>query len=308
MSTFSVSNYRKNRTSQYNNIIKNLDSGSYNKDEDTRFWKITSDKAGNGAAIIRFLPPLTDDATPWVKEYSYGFKVKETGKWYIALSPSTIGLSDPVMEKNSEDYNSGDEDRVAAAKNRKRRTQYISNIMVVRDPANPDNEGKVFLFKYGKKIHDMITSKAKPEFDTDEPIYVWDILEGCNLKLRVKRVSDYPNYDNSEWGDVSCLVYDPDDDDAIIKIMSQAYDLKEFVAPERFESYDALKTKFERAIGSSSSQNAAARASKDDTDEDDALLEAVKSTSKDSVRKVESKKIVDDDDDLEDFKRMLDSM
>jgi gp32 DNA binding protein like len=305
----SLSQLRKSRSSTLDKIVKDLDSGGARRsDEDNRFWKITRDKAGNGSAVIRFLPPVNGDELPWVKEFSYGFQSKSTGKWYINLSPSTIGLPDPVMEYNAAAWASKDEDRMNDAKTRKRRTQFISNIYVVKDPGNPENEGKVFLFKYGKKIHDLIVSKAKPEFDDDTPVIVWDLDEGANLKLRIKVVSDYPNYDSSEWAAQSPL---SEDDDALQSIIDKCYKLSEFLEPSRFKSYDALKQEFDRSLNGTATQSAASKIAKEAAEDDGPQFDLDKEVEKAApVKKVVKEQpkpsaVADDDEDLESFKKML---
>ena len=194
----SLSQLRKSRSTMLDKIVKDLDSGGQRREKDDRFWSLSRDKAGNGSAVIRILPPVNGDDLPWVKNFSYAFQ-GPSGRWYINESPTSIGLADPVAEINSEAYASKDESRIEEAKKRKRRNQFIANILVIKDPANPDNEGKVFLWKFGKKILDMIMSKAKPEFEDEDPVFVWDIDEGCNFKLRIKNVAGYPNYDSSDW-------------------------------------------------------------------------------------------------------------
>lgn len=306
----SLSELRKSKASMLDKITKELDSGS-RREKDDRFWTVTRDGAGTGSAIIRFLPPVNGENIPWVKSFSYGFK-GPSGRWYINESPSAINLPDPVMEYNSEAYASKDEERIADAKNRKRRSQFISNILVVKDPANPENEGKVFLFKFGKKILEMIMSKAKPEFDSDEPVFVWDIDEGCNFKLRIKMVAKYPNYDSSEWAAQSALAKT---DDQIEDILSKCHDLSEFTKESYFKDYDTLKKEFDRvmAIGGSS-QTAESRVNADANGEsDDFNLDAAVKAAAASPRKVEKKPPVkteeeDDDDSLDSFKAMLEDI
>lgn len=301
----SLSELRKSRSSMLDKIVKDLDSGGRRNEEDNRFWKLNRDKSGNGSAIIRFLPPVNGDELPWVKEFSYGFQSKTNGKWYINLSPSTIGQPDPVMEYNAAAYASKDEARIEDAKNRKRRTQFISNIMVIKDPANPENDGKIFLFKYGKKIHEMIVSKAKPEFDTDEPILVWDLWEGCNFKIRIKTVANYPNYDSSEWSGQSAL---SDDDDKLQSIIDKCYKLSEFTEPSRFKSYDVLKKEFDRVMDVAGATQTAESIAKKQIEQEFDLEKEVAKTAAPSVRKVEKPAFADDEDDLADFRKMLEDM
>lgn len=305
----SLSELRKSRSSMLDKIVKDLDSGGKrNNEDDSRFWKLNRDKAGNGSAIIRFLPPVNGDELPWVKTFSYGFQ-GPSGKWYINESPSTIGLPDPVMEYNAAAYASKDEERIEDAKKRKRRTQFISNIYVVKDPANPENEGKVFLFKYGKKIHDLIVSKAKPEFDSEDPIYVWDLWEGCSLKLRIKTVSGYPNYDSSEWAGQGALL---SDDDHLQKIVDTCHKLSEFIDSSRFKTYEKLSEEFNRAMSLSGSPQTAEDKARKELDDDIAFdIDAeIKKAAAAQPRKVEKKAAVveDDEDDLESFKKMLDDL
>lgn len=307
----SLSQLRKNRSSMMDKITKDLDSGGKRNDEDNRFWKLSRDKSGTGSAVIRFLPPVNGDDLPWVKAFSYGFK-GPTGKWYINESPSTIGEPDPVMEYNGAAYNSKDPARIEDAKSRKRRTQFISNILVVKDPVNPDNEGKVFLFKYGKKIHDMLVSKAKPEFEDEQSVLVWDIDEGCNLKLRIKTVADYPNYDSSEWAAATPLA---DSDSEIEAILEKCHKLADFLDPSKFKSYETLKKEFDRVMSNEAAPASAESRSKKAQDNDDTdgfNLDAEVKKAAQPARKVEQTKPastdVDDDDDLDAFKKMLENI
>ena len=304
-----LSQLRKNKSSIRDKAIKSLETNKYQKEEDTRFWKLAQDASGNGSAVIRFLPPVKDEL-PWVKVFSYGFK-SQTGRWYINESPSTIDLPDPVMELNRECYDSGDDAKKEEAKKRKRRTQFISNILVVKDPANPENEGKVFLFKYGKKIMDQILSKSNPEFEDDTPFDVWDIDEGANFRIRVKIKDKYPNYDSSEWMQQSALC--SGDDDEMEKVINATYRLGEFHDPSKFKSYEDLKKDLDRVMSSSNAGTAADKASSENKQDDGFDLEAEvkKASAKNdkAVKKVEKKvEEPDDDDSLEDFKALLDDM
>lgn len=304
----SLSALRKNKSSMLDKIVKDLDSGGKRNDSDDRFWTISRDKAGNGSAIIRILPPVNGDELPWVKNFSYGFQ-GPTGKWYINESPTAIGLPDPVAEYNSAAYASKDESRIAEAKNRKRRNQFIANILVIKDPANPENEGRVFLWKFGKKIQDMIMAKAKPEFDDSDPIFVWDIDEGCNFKLRIKNVAGYPNYDSSEFAAQSALA---DSDEEMQAILDKAHRLSEFIQPEHFKPYDELKKQFERVmfgegVSKTAEQKAMSAASDDEEDFDlDAEVKKAAAPARKIEKPVETK--VDDDDDLADFKKLLEDL
>lgn len=223
--------------------------------EDTRFWKPERDKAGNASATIRFLPNTEADQLPWVKVYSHGFQ-GPTGKWYIEESLTTIGQTDPVAEINSKLWNSGIEANKEIARKQGRRTHYIANILVVDDPKHPENNGKVFLFKFGKKIFDKIMDKANPTFEDEDPVNVFDYWEGANFKLRMKQVEGYPNYDTSAFQDPTPVA---EDDEDIVAIANKQFALSEFVDPKKFKSYEELKRKLadvlnEEYVGLSAAQ------------------------------------------------------
>ena len=215
--------------------------------EDNRFWKPERDKAGNGTATIRFLPHTQGDELPWVKMFSHGFK-GPTGRWYIENSLTTVGKPDPVSELNMRLWNETEDDKSPQRKqvrDQKRKLNYISNILVVNDPKHPENNGKVFLFKYGKKIFDKIMDKARPTFDDQDPVNVFDYWDGANFKLRIKMVDKYPNYDTSEFEAVAPLA---DSDEEILEIAKMQYKLAEFTDPKNFKSYDELKAKLESVL------------------------------------------------------------
>ena len=174
--------------------------------DDTRLWQPTVDKAGNGMAVIRFLPAPAvdgDDALPWVRRFDHGFQ--GPGGWYIENSLTTLGQKDPVSEYNTTLWNSGIEANKEIARKQKRRLHYIANILVVSDPSNPSNEGQIKLFKFGKKIFDKITEAMNPEFADETPVNPFDMWEGANFKLKIRNVEGYRNYDKSEFADVSAL-------------------------------------------------------------------------------------------------------
>jgi hypothetical protein len=220
------------------------------KQNDDRFWSPEVDKAGNGAAIIRFLPAPAvdgDDALPWVRIFNHGFK-GPTGKWYIENSLTTLGQKDPVSEYNTQLWNSSTEDNSSArkqARDQKRRLTYISNIMVLSDPKHPDNEGKVFLYRYGKKIFDKITLLMNPEFEGDDPVNPFDFWKGANFKMRIRTVEGYRNYDMSQFEASSPVNMD---DSKLEELWKREYSLKEFLDPKNFKSYDDLKRKMEDVL------------------------------------------------------------
>ena len=224
--------------------------------EDTRFWKPERDKAGNGTATIRFLPHTQGDELPWVKIFSHGFK-GPTGRWYIENSLTTIGKPDPVSELNMRLWNETEDDKSPQRKqvrDQKRKLNYVSNILVINDPKHPENNGKVFLFKYGKKIFDKIMDKARPTFDDQDPVNVFDYWGGANFKLRIKMVDKYPNYDTSEFESVGPVA---DSDEDILGIANQQYKLAEFTDPKTFKTYDELKAKLESVLSGSAAATTA---------------------------------------------------
>ena len=211
---------------------------------DDRLWKLDVDKGGNGYAIIRFLPAPNGEDLPFVKLYSHAFQ--GPGGWYIENSLTTLGQKDPVSEYNTELWNNGTDAGKETARKQKRKLTYISNIYVVKDPANPENEGKVFLFKYGKKIFDKLTAAMQPEFEDEEAIDPFDFWQGANFKLKAKNVAGYRNYDSSEFASQSPLL---DDDDAMESIWKKQSSLEEFSAASQFKTYDELKTRLEYVLG-----------------------------------------------------------
>jgi len=211
--------------------------------KDDRFWTLEVDKAGNGSAIIRFLPPPKGEDLPWVRIWNHGFQ-GPTGKWYIENSLTTLGKSDPVSELNTELWNSGTEANKEIARKQKRRLSYMANIYVVKDPAHPENEGKVFLFKFGKKIFDKIKDVMQPQFEDEEPINPFDFWKGANFKLKARNVEGYRNYDKSDFESSSPLA----EDDEMEKIWNKEHSLQEFLDPKNFKSYEELKQKLEQVL------------------------------------------------------------
>lgn len=227
-------------------ISKLTDKESTKKSyEDTRFWKPVVDKAGNGMATIRFLPAPAGEDVPWVQVFSHSFQ-GPTGKWYIENSLTTLNKKDPVSEHNTVLWNSGIEANKEIARKQKRKLQYIANVYVVKDPANPDNDGKVFLFKFGKKIFDKLNDLMNPEFEDETPINPFDLWEGANFKLKIRKVEGYQNYDKSEFESPAPLSKDEDD---LERIWKSEYGLNEFLSESNFKSYDELKAKLNSVLG-----------------------------------------------------------
>ena len=212
---------------------------------DDRVWKLDVDKSGNGYAVIRFLPAPDGEDLPFVKVYSHAFQ--GPGGWLIDQCLTTLNQKCPVCEHNSTLWNNGTDAGKEVARKQKRKLTYVSNIYVVKDPANPENEGKVFLFKYGKKIFDKLTAAMQPEFEDEEAIDPFDFWQGANFKLKAKNVAGYRNYDSSEFANPSALL---DDDDALEAIWKKQYSLAEFVSPDQFKTYDEMKARLHSVLGS----------------------------------------------------------
>ena len=225
-------------------LVKEVEKLNTNGGSDDRLWKLDVDKSGNGYAVIRFLPAPDGEDLPFVKLYSHAFQ--GPGGWYIENSLTTLGQKDPVSEFNTQLWNNGTDAGKETARKQKRKLTYISNIYVVKDPANPENEGKVFLYKYGKKIFDKLTAAMQPEFEDEEAIDPFDFWQGANFKLKAKNVAGYRNYDSSEFTATSPLL---DDDDALEALWKKQNSLQEFVAADQFKSYDELKKRLEYVLG-----------------------------------------------------------
>jgi hypothetical protein len=211
---------------------------------DERLWKPEMDKTGNGFAVIRFLPAPEGEELPWAKMYSHAFQ--GPGGWYIENSLTTIGGKDPLGEYNRELWNTGTELNKETVRKQKRKLSYYSNIYVVKDPVNPANEGKVFLFKYGKKIFDKIMEAMQPEFEDESPINPFDFWQGANFKLKIVKKDGYWNYDKSEFGAVEPLL---DDDDALEALWKKEYSLAAVTAPDQFKSYEDLERRMKMVLG-----------------------------------------------------------
>ena len=242
----SFSELKRSRSSSLKTLIdetNKLSSGNPNAQQEDRFWKPAVDKAGNGYAVIRFLPAAQGDDLPWVQTWNHGFQ--GPGGWYIEESLTTIGKKDPVSEYNSMLWNSGIEANKDQARKQKRRLNYISNIQVINDPSNPDNNGKVFLYKFGKRIWDKINDLMNPQFEDEQPVNPFDFWEGANFKLKIRKVEGYRNYDKSEFDSPEPLA----DDDALEAIWKSQTPLAEFTDPSNFKSYEELQAKLNRVLG-----------------------------------------------------------
>ena len=266
---------------------------------DDRLWKLDVDKSGNGYAVIRFLPAPDKEDLPFVKLYSHAFQ--GSGGWYIENSLTTLGQKDPVSEYNSQLWNNGTDAGKEMARKQKRKLTYISNIYVVKDPANPENEGKTFLYKYGKKIFDKLTAAMQPEFEDEEAIDPFDFWQGANFKLKAKNVAGYRNYDSSEFAAVSPLL---DDDDAMEAIWKKEASLSEFVEPAQFKTYDELKVRLEYVLGKRGARPAAQDS---EVQEEEYETTPVAETRETVSSVASSSSEIEDDDTLSYFQRLAEN-
>jgi hypothetical protein len=239
------SDLKKKSKNGIDDLIKKMEDQTKSKDyKDDRFWRPEQDKTGNGFAIIRFLPPVDGEDVPWVKVYNHAFQ--GTGGWYIENSLTTLGQKDPVGELNNQLWNSGLESDKDLARVRKRKLTYIANIYVVSDPSNPQNEGKVFLYKFGTKIFEKIQQVMKPEFQDEEAINPFDFWKGANFRIKIRKVGGYTNYDASKFDSQSAL---SDDDNKLEKIWKAQYSLLPLIDASNFKSYDELKARLYEVLG-----------------------------------------------------------
>ena len=275
-------------------LVKEVEKmNTSNGSSDDRLWKMDVDKSGNGYAVIRFLPAPDGEDLPFVKVYSHAFQ--GPGGWLIDQCLTTINQKCPVCEHNSGLWNNGTDAGKEVARKQKRKLTYVSNIYVVKDPANPENEGKVFLFKYGKKIFDKIMAAMQPEFEDEQAIDPFDFWSGANFKLKAKNVAGYRNYDSSEFANPGPLL---DDDDALEAIWKKQYSLAEFVAPDQFKTYDELKARLHSVLGSKTS----VRLDEEQGDEEEYSRGSTKELDDDLRSEINNLKptrraAVDDDDD-----------
>lgn len=297
---------RKSRQTDYGKILGEFDkianpSGGDTKSyEDDRFWKLTADKAGNATATIRFLPRVEGDEFPWVRIFNHSFQ-GPTGKWYIENSLTTLGENDPVGELNSRLWNSGSEANKEIARKQKRKLTYIANVLIINDPAKPENNGQVKLFKFGKKIFDKIMDKAKPTFEDEKPVLVFDLWEGADFKLRMRKVDGYANYDQSVFSEPSALF--GGDEEKLLEIVSKQHKLSEFTDRKNFKSYEDLKKKLEMVLSGGGVVSSAAQMAEED---DMPSLEMPQASSKPAPtpKKSVATTIDDEEDDMSYFQKL----
>jgi len=246
----SLENLKSMRGSSIDKLVQAAEAVSTKAEtksyDDDRFWKPTRDKAGNGYAVVRFLPAKEGEDLPWVRYWDHGFK-GPTGLWYIENSLTSIGQDDPVSESNSVLWNSGRDEDKALARERKRRLHYISNVLVVSDPENPQNEGKVFLYQFGKKIFDKIMDVMQPQFADEQPVNPYDFWEGADFKIKIRKVEGWVNYDKSEFSKPAALF--EGDEARLTEVYNKLYSLQDFLKPENYKTYDELKMKLNRVLG-----------------------------------------------------------
>jgi len=266
--TTSFSALKKSRSSSFDKLNQQLQKmntqGGSNSEQDD-YWKLEVDKAGNGYAVLRFLPAPKGEDMPFVRLWDHGFQ--GPGGWYIENSLTTIGLDDPVSEYNGKLWNSGVESDKDIARKQKRRLSYIANVYVVKDPTNPQNEGKVFKYKFGKKIFDKLNDVMNPQFEDEDPINPFDFWEGADFKLKARNVEGYRNYDKSEFASVGQLTNsdgEPLSDEELESVWEKQHSLQELVDPKNFKSYDELKAKLYKVLALDGSDHAPQNTAEDD--------------------------------------------
>lgn len=243
---------KKRSGNNFADLQKELEKDAKKDFTDDRFWYPKSDKSGNAYAVIRFLPAPPEEDLPWAKVYSHGFQ--EKSGWFIENCPTTLGKNCPVCEANSELWNSGLESNKNIARNRKRKLAYYSNILIVKDPENPENEGQVRLFRYGVKIKEKIDRAMKPEFPDEVAFNPFDLWEGADFKLKIRRVEGYVNYDKSEFDSPSAV---SDDDAYLESLWNKEFPLTPFVTPDQFKEYAELDTRLDKVLSCSASKKKA---------------------------------------------------
>lgn len=286
----SFANLKRNRSS-LDKLTKALEQTTQTAEagskDDNRFWQPEVDKAGNGMAIIRFLPAPSvdgDDALPWARTFSHGFQ--GPGGWFIDNCLTTLGEKCPVCEHNNTLWNSGIEANKDIARKQKRKLSYVANILVISDPKHPENEGQIKLFKFGKKIFDKISETMNPEFPDEQPVNPFDMWEGANFKLKIRNVEGYRNYDKSEFDSVTALFNG--DDEKLEELWKKEFSLKDFTDKKQFKPYDQLKARLDKVLGFDG-----ATAVNLKTKAEDAVLNTFKDT---DVSVIDKAPAVDDDD------------
>jgi hypothetical protein len=299
---------RSNSLEKLNQQLTKISSKSYADPNEGKYWKPTRDSAGNGFAIIRFLDSPEGEDMPFVRLWDHGFK--GPGGWYIENSLTTVGQPDPVSELNTKLWNVSTDDSAPErkqARDQKRRLHYISNVYIVKDSGNPENDGKVFLFKYGKKIWDKLNDLMNPSFEDEKPVNPFDLWEGANFRLKIRVFEGYPNYDKSEFDSSSAFF---EDDSEIERVWKQSHSLKDVIDPKNFKPYDELKAKLHRVLGivgadADLRSNAASSAEEDLYGElDMSKAQAPKKETPAAPMKEQAASTDEDEDDLEFFRNL----
>ena len=305
MALTDFSSLKKNRSKtldKLNSQLEKISSKSYSDPNAGKFWKPTRDKAGNGFAVIRFLPASKGEEMPFVRIWDHGFQ-GPTGLWYIENSLTTMNQDDPVSEFNSKLWNSGVETDKEQARKQKHRLKYTANVYIVKDPGNTENEGKVFMYQFGKKIFDKLNDLMNPTFEDEEPTNPFDLWEGANFRLKIRQFEGYPNYDKSEFDPATPL---SEDDAELERVWGEQHPLQELVSESNFKTYTELKTKLYRVLDLQNDAPTASAPVTETADELDlssmsnASSEPSMATAEPSVGSTAS----DDDDDLSIFKEL----
>jgi hypothetical protein len=299
---------RSNSLDKLNSQLEKITTKSYSDPNEGKIWKPTRDKAGNGFAIIRFLPAAAGEEMPFVRIWDHGFQ-GPTGLWYIENSLTTLNADDPVSEYNSKLWNSGIDSDKEQARKQKRRLKYFANVLVVKDSANPENDGKVFMYQFGKKIFDKLNDLMNPQFEDENPVNPFDFWEGADFRLKIRKVEGYPNYDKSEFDDPTPIA---DDDSEIETIWNQQHKLQDLLDASNFKDYNDLKAKLHRVLAVNEDAYTPATAEEDSRNEDIDLSNfgAKKSAPEPTLKTAmpESSSVApamdDDDDDLSIFQEL----
>ena len=297
----SFADLKRNSASNFEKLTNELSKMASTRPQDPleeKLWKPTLDKAGNGFAVIRFMPAPEGEDIPFVRIWDHGFQ--GPGGWYIEKSLTTFSEKDPVGELNSKLWSTGLDSDKEIARKQKRRLSYYSNVYIVKDPGNPENEGKVFIFKFGKKIFDKLNDLMNPSFEDEQPVDPFNLWTGANFRLKVRKVENFPNYDKSEFDTPGALL---DDDDKLEEIYNSLYSLQELLDRKHFKTYEELNARLNRVLGNSAASSDRNRSRNQETtpwknDEDEAPKQQFKETESKSTES-------DDDDDLEDFFKTL---
>lgn len=297
----SFSSLKKNRSKQFeklNSELTKLSSNPFSEPDDDEYWAPTVDKAGNGYAVIRFLPAPEGEDMPFVRIWDHFFK-GPTGRVYAEKSLSTLNLPDPLYELNGALYNSKDEEKIKQAKKQGRNLRFVSNIYIIEDTGNPEMVGKVKKYKYGKRIFDKLNNAMSPEFPDEKPMNPFDLWEGANFKLKARNVEGYRNYDKSEFADPAPLF---DDDEKMEAVYNKEYSLKALLDPSKFKSYEDLKKKLDEVLGNPKSTSANQVQEKEEAPKEEKVHRAVKA----EPEKAPEEDPVDDPEDEEyDFSKFM---